>query len=58
MRISKGFPNQISILNTTFYSEKPELYIYEKKNVIMHPKIGKLHKTLVDFYTILVFSLF
>ena len=32
MRISKGFSNQISKVNPTFYSEKTELYIY-KKNI-------------------------
>ena len=30
MRISKGFSNQISKVNTTFWPEKAELYIYEE----------------------------
>ena len=58
MRISNGFSNKISKVNTTFYSEKTKLYIYEEKLHYFASKSLKIAQNFSVFYAISLSSSF
>ena len=58
MNISKHFSNQISKVNTKFCSKNLNLKNIKKYLHYFASKIMKMHKTLVLFYVIPLFSLF